>query len=195
MKKVKLIGLTGQSGAGKSTAAKVFSQNGFAVINADELVKKVYEKGSPCLSAVAARFGGDVVNPDGTLNRPALAQKAFSSKEATNALNGLVHPFVLSELLKELKEVSGTAVFDAPQLFESGIDVLCDVIVSVVADEEIRAKRIIERDGLTAEQAAQRIKAQYSEEFFRTNSDYIIENNKGDLENKVMEVIRLIKKE
>lgn len=194
MKKIKLIGLTGQSGAGKSTAAEIFAQNGFAVINADELVKKVYERQSPCLSAVAARFGEDIIAPDGTLNRALLAQRAFGTAEKTSALNGLVHPFVLAELLKELKKVKGAAVFDAPQLFESGIDVLCDVIVSVVADEDIRLKRIISRDRLTGEQARRRIEAQFSEEFFRRNSDYIIENNiDGDLERRTLGVIKQIK--
>ena len=190
MKRVRLIGLTGQSGAGKSTAAKVFEQNGFTVINADELVKKVYEPNSPCLFAVSSRFGRDVINTDGTLNRVLLAQRAFSSIENTAALNEIVHPFVLSEMLSELKDVEDIAVFDAPQLFESGIDAVCDVIVSVVADEDVRLKRITLRDGITEAQARDRINAQHSEEFFKTNSDYIIENNtEGGLEQKTLEVI------
>ena len=190
MKRVRLIGLTGQSGAGKSTAAKVFEQNGFTVINADELVKKVYEPNSPCLFAVSSRFGRDVINTDGTLNRVLLAQRAFSSIENTAALNEIVHPFVLSEMLSELKDVEDIAVFDAPQLFESGIDAVCDVIVSVVADEDVRLKRITLRDGITEAQARDRINAQHSEEFFKSNSDFIIENNtEGGLEQKTLEVI------
>ncbi len=190
MKRVRLIGLTGQSGAGKSTAAKVFEQNGFTVINADELVKKVYEPNSPCLFAVSSRFGRDVINTDGTLNRVLLAQRAFSSIENTAALNEIVHPFVLSEMLSELKDVEDIAVFDAPQLFESGIDAVCDVIVSVVADEDVRLKRITLRDGITEAQARERINAQHSEEFFKSNSDFIIENNtEGGLEQKTLEVI------
>lgn len=194
MKRVKIIGLTGQSGAGKSTAAQVFEQNGFAVINADSLVKRVYEQNEYCLDAVAARFGSDIINPDGTLNRKRLAKRAFSSEENTRVLGGIVHPFVLSEFLKELKGSSGYAVFDAPQLFESGIDVICDVIVSVVAEEKIRLERIMNRDGITESEARQRINAQLSEEFFRANSDYIIENNTdGGLEQKTLELIAVIK--
>lgn len=190
MKRVRLIGLTGQSGAGKSTAAKVFEQNGFTVINADELVKKVYAPKSPCLFAVSSRFGRDIINTDGTLNRVLLAQRAFSSTENTAALNEIVHPFVLSEMLSELKNADGIAVFDAPQLFESGIDAVCDVIVSVIADEDVRLKRIIRRDGITEAQARERINAQHSEKFFKSNSDFIIENNtEGDLEQKTLEVI------
>lgn len=194
MKRVRLIGLTGQSGAGKSTAAKVFEQNGFTVINADELVKKVYEQNKYCLDAVAVRFGMDIINPDGTLNRKLLAKRAFSSEKNTRALGGIVHPFVLSEFVKELKNVSGYVVFDAPQLFESGLDIICDVIVSVVANEDVRLRRIINRDGITEEEAKQRINAQFSEEFFRNNSDYIIENNThGGLEKKTLNIIEIIK--
>ena len=194
MKRVKIIGLTGQSGAGKSTAAQVFEQNGFAVINADSLVKRVYEQNEYCLDAVAARFGSDIINPDGTLNRKLLAKRAFSSEENTRALGGIVHPFVLSEFLKELKAANGYAVFDAPQLFESGIDVICDTVVSVVAEESTRLARIMNRDGITECEARQRINAQFSEEFFRANSDYIIENNTdGGLEQKTLELIAVIK--
>ncbi len=194
MKRVKIIGLTGQSGAGKSTVARIFEQNGFAVINADSLVTRVYEQNEYCLGAVAARFGSDIINPDGTLNRKLLAKRAFSSKDNTRALGGIVHPFVLSETLKELKAVNGCAVFDAPQLFESGIDVICDVIVSVVASENVRLKRIMNRDGITEIEARQRINAQFSEEFFRANSDYIIENNTdGGLEQKTLELIAAVK--
>lgn len=194
MKKVKIIGLTGQSGAGKSTVAGIFEQNGFAVINADSLVTRVYGQNKYYLNAVAAYFGSDIINSDGTLDRKLLAKRAFSSKENTRALGGIVHPFVLSEFLNELKAVNGYAVFDAPQLFESGIDVICDVIVSVVAEEKIRLERIMNRDGITESEARQRINAQLSEEFFRANSDYIIENSTdGGLEQKTLELIAVIK--
>ncbi len=177
MTRVKLIGLTGQSGAGKSTAAELFEENGMTVINADALVAEIYESSPACLKSVAASFGGDIINPDGTLNRKLLARRAFESKENTALLGAIVHPFVIAETLKILKTLSGTVVFDAPQLFESNMDAVCDVIVSVTADEGVRAGRIIERDGLTREQARERISAQHSEEFFRSHSDYILENN------------------
>ena len=177
MTRVKLIGLTGQSGAGKSTAAELFEENGMTVINADALVAEIYESSPACLKSVAASFGADIINPDGTLNRKLLARRAFESKDNTALLGAIVHPFVIAETLKILKTLSGTVVFDAPQLFESNMDAVCDVIVSVTADEGVRAGRIIERDGLTREQARERISAQHSEEFFRSHSDYILENN------------------
>lgn len=180
MTRVKLIGLTGQSGAGKSTAAELFKQSGMTVIDADALVAKIYESSPVCLKAVAASFGHDIINPDGSLNRRLLAKRAFETKENTALLGAIVHPFVIAETLRILKTLSGTAVFDAPQLFESNMDAVCDIIVSVTANENVRLSRILGRDNVTEEQATERIRAQFSEEFFRSHSDYTIENN-GDI--------------
>ncbi len=177
MKHYKLIGLTGQSGAGKSTVAEVFAKLGAYVINADKIVAELYNAGSPCLKAVAAEFGQDILNPDGTLDRRKLAQRAFASRERTNALNRLVHPFVTARLFELLRGAEGIVVFDAPQLFEANADVICDAVVAVTADKDIRVNRIIKRDSLSEEQAMLRVNAQHGEEYFRARADYIIENN------------------
>lgn len=177
MKRVKIIGLTGQSGSGKSTAARLFEENGFTVINADSLVADVYRRSPVCLKAVAAQFGEDIINSDGTLNRKLLAKRAFASKENTALLSSIVHPYVIAETLKILKNSHGCVVLDAPQLFESNLDAVCDFIVSVTADEQTRLERIIARDNITEQQAKERISVQYSEEFFKKNSDFVVENN------------------
>ena len=177
MKHYKLIGLTGQSGAGKSTVAEVFAKLGAYVINADKIVAELYNAGSPCLKAVAAEFGQDILKPDGTLDRRKLAQRAFASSERTDDLNRLVHPFVTARLFELLRGAEGIVVFDAPQLFEADADVICDAVVAVTADKDIRVNRIIKRDSLSEEQAMLRINAQHGEEYFRAHADYIIENN------------------
>lgn len=177
MKRYKLIGLTGQSGAGKSTVSDVFADCGAKVFNADRIVAELYTANSPCLRTLAAQFGADILQNDGTLDRKTLAARAFSSKENTALLGKLVHPFVTARLFELLRGAEGVVVFDAPQLFEAGADVICDSIIAVVADEAARLQRIIARDNITAEQAQQRINAQLSEAFFREHSDYIIENN------------------
>lgn len=177
MKHYKLIGLTGQSGAGKSTVAEVFAKLGAYVINADKIVAELYNAGSPCLKGVAAEFGQDVLGADGRLDRKLLAQRAFASRERTDALNRLVHPFVTARLFELLRGAEGIVVFDAPQLFEANADVICDAVVAVTADKDIRVNRIIKRDSLSEEQAMLRVNAQYGEEYFRARADYIIENN------------------
>ena len=191
MKRFKLIGLTGQSGAGKSTVAASLAEAGFPVIDADLLVRELYGGGSPCLKAIAAEFGADIIKPDGTPNRPLLAERAFEGAEKTALLGKLVHPFVTALLFERLRGAEGAVIYDAPQLFESGADVICDLVVSVVSDVELRLERITARDGIQREAALSRMNAQYGEEFFRAGSDFIIENN-GDLSELSKQTDRLI---
>ena len=149
MKNYKLIGLTGQSGAGKSTVAQTFLDLGAEVISADEIVSKLYSENSPCVKTISSCFGSDVLKNDGTPDRKKLAELAFSSAENTALLGKIVHPFVT------------------------------DAVIAVVANEDIRKKRVMQRDCLTEAQAESRLKAQLSEDFFRVTADYVIENN-GD---------------
>lgn len=181
MKKYKILGLTGQTGAGKSTVSEVFAKNGAAVINADRLVAELYEPNSVCLKILSAEFGSDIILPNKTLDRKKLAQRAFATKEKTEILGELIHPFVLSLFLKKAEECISAdkklIVFDAPQLFESRANVICDFIISITADESIRKQRIMQRDNISEEMADSRINAQLTESYFKENSDFILENN------------------
>lgn len=196
MKKCRIIGLTGQSGAGKSTVAGFLEQNGFKVINADLLVRKIYNSSSPCLKTIASVFGEDIITENGTPDRKLLAKRAFSSKQNIALLSSIVHPFVTAELFAEIKKsaVNGatTVVYDAPQLFESNADVICDEIISVTAEKSVRLERICKRDNISKENALMRMNAQLDEEFFRENSDYIIENN-SDISSLNIQLEGLIK--
>ncbi len=181
LKRCRIIGLTGQSGAGKSSVANLLKQSGIAVIDADEIVGSLYLPNSACLSAVSAVFGVDIVYNDGTLNRKLLAKRAFSSRESTAKLNKIVHPFVIYELLKiiraEREQGAEVVVYDAPQLFESMSDLICDMIISVVAEKALRLERICNRDGIDRSTALERMSVQLDEKYFRANSDFVIENN------------------
>lgn len=167
-------------GAGKSTVSKVFAKNGTAVINADELVAELYMPDSVCLKILSAEFGSDIILPNKNLDRKKLAQRAFATKEKTAVLGKLIHPFVLSLFLEKTEKLVNNdkkfIVFDAPQLFESKANVICDYIISVTADENIRKQRIMQRDGISEEMAESRINAQLSENYFKENSDFILEN-------------------
>lgn len=196
-----VIGLTGQTGAGKSTAAAAMKKLGCASVNADILAREVVEAGSDCLKLLTNTFGCDIINPDGSLNRRALAKKAFSSKENTEQLNSITHPFIIALARQRIDEAFAEGynivVFDAPQLFESGGDKLCDVIVSVTAPKECRLSRIIARDNITREQALYRMGAQLDEEFFAEHSDYIFDGSgtPEQLSAQVMRLIELIRAE
>lgn len=182
---VMVVGLTGQTGAGKSTVSKIFSANGFAVIDADQVARRVVEKGTKCLDEIADFFGEGVICEDGSLNRKALAAIVFSDKAKLETLNTITYPYITGEILRQIRVHSvkdeKLILLDAPTLFESRADDFCDIIISVLADPDIREKRIISRDGLTVEQARRRMNSQLDEEFFRSHSDYIIRNN-ADME-------------
>lgn len=176
-----IIGLTGQTGAGKSTASQVMRKHGCGIVDADLIAREAVMPGTECLAVLTNAFGCDIINPDGSLNRSALAAKAFSSKEKTELLNSLTHPYIIelakSRIDKLLDKEYNIVVFDAPQLFESGGDKLCNIIVSVTAPEQCRLSRIMTRDNITFEQANARIKAQLSEQFFIEHSDFILDGS------------------
>lgn len=178
---ITIVGLTGQTGAGKSTVSKVFASNGFAVINADIVARQVVEKGTKCLAEIEEFFGNDVIDHDGNLDRKKLAGIVFSDKAKLETLNTITYPYITGEILRQINEFAEhdekLILLDAPTLFESRADDFCEIIISVLADEDIREKRIIQRDGLTSEQARKRMGSQLDENFFATHSDYIIHNN------------------
>lgn len=175
------IGLTGPTGAGKSTVAELFAAFGVPVIDADRVWRELLIPPSDCLTELARRFGREILNPDGSLNRPALGRLVFSDSAELEALDTLSHSRIMTDVGRRLRLLreSGcrAAVFDAPQLFEAGADRICNVIVSVLADREIRLGRITHRDGIAEADALRRMASQKPDSFFRAHSDYIIENN------------------
>ena len=172
----KIIGLTGPTGAGKSSLTGLAEDLGYKVIDCDLFARKAVEKGTEGLNALIIAFGEDILNGDKALNRRALAQKAFSSKENTELLNKTLLPFIVELVNEEIKN-SEKVLLDAPTLFESGMDKLCLKTVAVLADREIRLKRIMTRDGIDEESALLRINAGKPDGFYIENADYIILNN------------------
>lgn len=174
------LGLTGPTGAGKSTVARLLEQNGIPLVDADAIARTVTEKGSPVLSALADTFGKDILFPDGSLDRRALAAVAFSSKENTEKLNAVTHPAILARIRRALADATGDAVvLDAPLLFETGLDALCDHTVAIVADEAVRLARITARDGISEEAAKKRMAVQPDTAFYAARADILLYNN-GD---------------
>lgn len=194
-----VIGLTGQSGAGKTTVCKVFGEKGFAIINADKIARFIMEKDSPCLAEVTECFGKDILNGDGSLNRQKLADIVFGDREKLMQLNAISYPYITSEILKMINKYRDEnrkyVLIDAPTLFESRADDFCDLIISVTASEKLRSERIAARDGLTPEQIKERFSSQHTEEFFINHSDFIIKNNNSadELIEKAEEVAEKIK--
>ena len=194
MKEITVIGLTGLSGSGKSTVADIFKSRGAAVIDCDVLARSVTEKGKPCLNELADEFGGEILQNDGSLNRKALAKIAFSTDESTKRLNKITHAYIMKEIEKSISDYKAagkkTILLDAPQLFESGADKMCDFTVCVIAQRNTAEQRIILRDKIDANSAAMRLDRQFTNDFFKSHSDFIINNDTtlNELENTVNSV-------
>lgn len=169
-----VIGLTGPTGAGKSTVAQAFEKAGCKIIDADLVARQaVTEKG--CLSALKAEFGNDIVN-DGILDRHLLAQRAFSSEKGAAKLNAITHPVIMGKVKKmiaqnQTDEVKAI-VLDAALLFESGADSLCSTTIAVTAPVEIRLNRIMNRDRISKELAKARISAQKENSYYNERARY-----------------------
>ena len=183
------IGLTGQTGAGKSYVCEYLKTLGFNIIEADFYARKAVEKDSPILPVLQKEFGADILE-NGKLNRKLLASRAFSSREKTDKLNSIMHPEII-RLCKEAAE--GLTVIDAPQLFEAKLENDCYKIFCVTAPRETRLKRIIGRDGLTIEEAEQRVNAQHDNDYYLRKSDYnIINDGKSDIKEQINKALEEI---
>ena len=180
---MKVIGITGPTGAGKSLLCGKLSEK-FSVIDADEVYHSLLCPPSDCLDALRRSFGDGVFLSDGSLDRTALSSIVFSDEEKLSLLNRTVLDFVLKNIRAMLAELkaSGTecVLVDAPTLIESGFHKECDFTISVLASPELRLSRIITRDHLSEEKAALRISAQKDDDFYRTHSDLVLIND-GDI--------------
>ncbi len=145
------IGLSGGIGAGKSTVSSTFSELGGIVVDGDVISREVVEPGTDGLTKLVEAFGEEILSPDGTLNRPALAAIAFSDDEKRQTLNGIVHPLVGQRRAELIAAAGDDAVIveDIPLLVESGMAPMFPLVVIVHADEDLRVKRLIEHRGFT----------------------------------------------
>jgi dephospho-CoA kinase len=172
------IGLTGGIGAGKSTVSATFSECGGIIVDGDVIAREVVEPGTEGLAQLVQAFGEDILLPDGALNRPALAAKAFVDDEQRAKLNGVVHPLVGRRRLEIIEAVSDDAVVveDIPLLVETGMAPMFPLVVVVTAPVETRVTRVVER-GMDEADARARIKAQASEEQRRAIADVLLDNS------------------
>ncbi len=179
--KIPVIGLTGQTGAGKSTVSAMLAERGFLVSDADILARRAVEN-REVISLLCREFGDDVIK-DGVLDRRELARRAFATPEGSQALNLITHPEITRLAVEDIHAAHSlgkkAAVLDAALLFESCLESLCDLKISVVADEETRLERIMKRDSISREDALLRMKAQKPEQYYIEKSDIVINNNNG----------------
>ncbi len=198
---MKVVGLCGGSGSGKSEICSVLSSFAIPIIDADAIYHSITSAPGPCLDALSKEFGSDIVN-NGVLDRKALGKIVFGasdSEKLLSKLNDITHPFVLREIEDKIHKLEDNnteiAVVDIPLLFESGFDKRCDVTVAVIADTEIRISRITKRDGISRESAINRINSQIDNDRLITLTDFQLINNSDivNLRSSVLELLEKIK--
>lgn len=170
-----IIGITGGTGCGKTTALRALEQLGATVLDCDAIYHRLLKEDAALLAAINQRFPGVVKN--GVLDRAGLAAIVFADKAALADLNRLTHGAVKHQVMLALNENPPLAAIDAIALFESGLADLCDVTVAITAPEEVRIARLTARDGITPEQAATRIAAQRPQAEFSALCHHTLHND------------------
>lgn len=176
-----IVGMTGQTGAGKSTVADMFRQRGVQVIDADSVAHTTMENTKECLMDLVIAFSTEIIYPDATLNRERLAQICFSDPDKLKLLNKVVYPYILAAIEEQINALclrgDEMILIDAPTLYESGLDKRCDRTLAVLADKQTRIGRIIQRDSITEQAAQLRADAQNPDTFYTARADDIIKND------------------
>lgn len=186
-----VIGLAGGTATGKSTVAAIWASMGAHIIDADRVARELVKPGSDLLKKIADTFGQTVLNDDGSLNRRELGRICFSEKQQLLKLNAIIHPGLRAQIEAMVDEIKAApeghtdsgdpmaVVIDAAVLFESGLHLLADVVVAVVADPEIQVRRLVQRMGLSESEARTRVGAQRSSAEFARLSDFVIDTTGG----------------
>ena len=170
-----IVGITGGTGCGKTTALNAFEDLGGAILDCDALYHHLLKTDEAMLCAIDDQFPGVVQN--GILDTKVLGGIVFADSEKLRILNDITHRFVMRAVKERLDNTEKHVAIDAIALLESGLGDLCDVTVAVTAPEDVRRKRIMARDGISEEYARARITAQKPDSFFRESCDYVLENN------------------
>lgn len=183
-----VIGITGGVGCGKSTVINILQQEyGAKILIADDMGHLVMEKGHPAYDEICRRFGDDILNPDGAVNREALSEIVYRDGEKLAVLNSIIHPYVKEEIRKKLFiwKDEPLVVLETAILFETGCDALCDEVWAVFTGREVRIARLISSRGYTRKKAEDIMAKQLGEEQLRERCDRIIQN---DGEQELLEV-------
>lgn len=195
---MKVIGLTGGIGSGKSTVSAYLKDHGYLILDADKIAHDITKKGSPVLQQIADAFGADMLDDDGNLQRKKLAAVAFSTPGNKAVLESLTTAEVVRLISKQLEELRNEKQYDiifvdAPLLFETGVDRLTDLVWMVSAEEEIRISRVMNRDQISRADVLQRIANQMDNDEKIRRSHEVIDNSRGK-EELYQQVAALLKK-
>lgn len=195
-----IIGITGSSGAGKSTICEILEMEYQAkIINADKIARRLSYENDDYLGEIVASFGTEILLDTGELDRRKLADIIYKSEEKRKNLNAITFKYIIAEIKRAIRETQEKLIIiDAPLLFEANLQSLCDVTIAVITRNlEIQITRIMERDAITKEQAMNRLKAQHSNEFYISKCNYSIvnEGNIQEVEKQIETIFRKLERE
>ena len=196
---MKVIGLTGGTGSGKSVVSKSLLAAGAVIVDADRIAHEIILKGEPAYHEIIEYYGTGSLDVEGNIIRKKLGEIVFNDKEKLAFLNQCTHKYITAEVKRQIAEAkeAGTAkaiIVDAPLLLEAKLETVCDLVWVVYADPEVRAQRVMARDGITYELAKARIANQKSWEEYRAAADAVIDNSKDlvHLEKQLDEILKTL---
>ncbi len=192
-----IIGITGSSGAGKSTICEILKKEyNVKIINADQIAKRLSNKGTNYMNDIIKSFGNDIVDEKGELKRKKLGQIIYNNPEKRKKLNDCTFKYIKKEIEEEIeRNKEDITIIDAPLLFECGLEKLCDKVIGIISKRDLQIERIVARDNIDYKQAESRLNAQEDNEFYIKKCDVIIENNNDmeDIEKKIRKVAQSYK--
>lgn len=196
---MKVIGLTGGTGSGKSVVSKSLAAAGAVIVDADKIAHEIILKGEPAYMEIIEYYGTGILDDEKNIIRKKLGEIVFNDKEKLAFLNQCTHKYITAEVKRQIaaaKEEGKAAaiIVDAPLLLEAGLEKVCDLVWVVYAEPEVRAQRVMARDGITYELAKARIANQKSWEEYRQAADAVIDNSKDleHLEGQLAEILKTL---
>lgn len=196
---MKVIGLTGGTGSGKSVVSKSLAEAGAVIVDADKIAHEIILKDEPAYREIVEYYGTGILDAEGNIIRKKLGEIVFHDKEKLAFLNQCTHKYITAEVRRQIAAAKeeGTAaaiIVDAPLLLEAKLEAVCDLVWVVYADPEVRAQRVMARDGISYELAKARISNQKSWEEYRSAASTVIDNSKDlvHLKEQMSEVLKLL---
>ena len=190
------VGLTGSTGSGKGYISEIMKKAGVACLDTDQVCRDVYRKGEPCYLDLVASFGIEILAEDGEIDRRALFNLTFPDKDKYEKLNSIAFYHIMKATKRWIDEQEATgeriAVVDAPMLFESGFDKLCQKVVCVIADRKTQIQRVMKRDDISEEVAISRLSKQKNNAYYQSRSDYVLDNSVSNEDNIYTDTTRLV---
>ena len=189
-----VLGLTGGVGAGKSRILELFSHDyGAQVIQADLVARKLEDPGQPGLTGLVSLFGTGILQKDGTLDRKGFADRIFGNPEALKRVNALIHPLTWNEIKRQIRESSAELIVVEAALFDERSREVCQYLLYVDTQDEIRIQRLMENRGYSREKCLDIMKNQADRNDFLKLADFVIDNS-GSLEESRLQIRRILKK-